>query len=322
MPSDATGRSLTQFGIVFLVALCACEPASARERKPTTRLQSNAACIGCHPAQARQWAGSLHNHAWTDGSFAHAYRNEPSPFCWGCHAPEADGAPKGAAARSGVACVSCHVGDEAAGVRPSIDHPVLSRSAERCGRCHEFGFESNPTLLMQATVTEHRGSAHADVRCSSCHMADGNHAFGITRDPVRLGAALEARAERDGDTVRLRLRSRGVGHAFPTGDTFRSLHVEVGREGGPTSAEARLQRNFAMERARSGLGFALEELADTRLGADGSETTLELRVPASRTERLWWSVVYERSDNPFKSDPKTFERIELARGDLEAEARR
>ncbi len=313
-------------GWLAALSLSACEPAHAAQRRPATRLETNAGCVGCHEPEARQWAGSLHNRAWTDASFSRAYRNEPSPFCWGCHAPEARAQPKGAAARAGVTCVSCHVPAEGVGVRPSADHPALVSadplSTETCGRCHEFGFETNPALPMQATLTEHRGSPHASATCSSCHMLNGGHAFGITRDRARLRAALQTDAERDGDTVRLRMRSRGVGHAFPTGDTFRSLHVEVGRAGGPTSAEARLQRTFSMERAPSGLGFALEELADTRLAADGSVTTLQLSVPAAGSETLWWRVVYERLDNPFKPNARTFERIELDRGTLEAESSR
>lgn len=311
-----------------LLMLVACERAQATDRTPPARLETNASCIGCHETEARQWAGSLHNRSWTDASFAHAYDNEPSPFCWGCHAPEstADAQPRGQAARLGVTCVSCHVDPAAAGVRPAPDHPALVRrdasSTQACGRCHEFGFESNPSLSMQSTLSEHKGSPYAGESCASCHMKNDSHAFAITRDRATLAAALEADAEREGNTVRIRLRSRGVGHAFPTGDTFRALRVEVGREGGPVSAEAMLHRTFALERARNGLGFALEEVADTRLAADGSETTLALAVPAAGSAALWWRVVYERADNPFKADPHTFERIELARGTLAPEVGR
>ena len=309
-----------------VLMMVACERAQATERTPRTRLETNESCIGCHEAEALQWAGSLHNRSWTDASFAHAYSNEPSPFCWGCHAPESAANSPPEAARVGVTCVSCHLAPSTAGDVPSLDHPRLVPrellTTQTCGRCHEFGFESSPSLPMQATLSEHQSSPFSEESCSSCHMADNSHAFAITRATASLKEALDATAERDGDTVRLILRSRGVGHAFPTGDTFRALHVEVGREGRPASAETRLQRAFALERAHSGMGFALEQVADTRLAADGSETTLELSVPAAGSATLWWRVVYERRDNPFKASPQTFGRIELAGGILEPGADR
>lgn len=143
-----------------LLMLLACERAQATARTPPTRLKTNASCIGCHETEARQWAGSLHNRSWTGASFAHAYDNEPSPFCWECHAPEstADAQPRGQAARVGVTCVSCHVDPAAAGMRPAPDHPALVRrdasSTQACGRCHEFGFESTPSLAMQSTSVD------------------------------------------------------------------------------------------------------------------------------------------------------------------------
>ncbi len=299
-----------------------CDAARAADGPPPNRLATNAACIDCHEREAREWSGSLHNNAWTDASFAHAYANEPSPFCWGCHAPESTRGitPADSAAQVGVTCVSCHLAPGSPQTRPVREHPEVVRAdalvSQTCGRCHEFGFETQPSLSMQSTLTEHQTSAYTSESCASCHMPEGSHAFGITRDRERLSAALSVDAERVGSIVRLRLRSRGVGHAFPTGDTFRALHVEVGREGQPASDDRRLHRTFTLERARSGLGFVLEEVDDTRLSADGSTTEVELSVPAANSDTLWWRVVYERRDNPFKSDAKTFERIALAEGTL------
>lgn len=319
----ATPRSLW---LAATLGLWACERAEARGKSTVTRPELNASCIRCHQAEAQQWDDSLHHHSWTDNDFAHAYRNEPSQFCWGCHAPESstNSRPRGAAARSGVTCVSCHVDPAHDPVNEDVHkpgHPEMVRpdilETDTCGRCHEFGFESNASLPMQSTRAEHLDSSDADMSCSSCHMAQSGHTFAVTRDPATLRAAVEVVAEREGDVVRLRLRSLGVGHAFPTGDTFRALHIEVGREDGPVSAETRLQRVFALERHGGGLGFALEEVADTRLAADGSVTTLELAVPAAQSDALWWRVVYERRDNPFKATPRTFDRVELARGRLE-----
>jgi hypothetical protein len=54
-----------------------------------------------------------------------------------------------------------------------------------------------------------------------------SHRFDSSRDLAMLRNALELRVEMAGAEVQVILRSRGVGHAFPTGDLFRRLRVRV-----------------------------------------------------------------------------------------------
>src|SRR5690242_20472942 len=51
---------------------------------------ANADCISCHDDQAVEWRGSRHQQANTNSAYTHAFAIEPTAFCRGCHAPEAD----------------------------------------------------------------------------------------------------------------------------------------------------------------------------------------------------------------------------------------
>lgn len=84
---------------------------------------------------------------------------------------------------------------------------------------------------MQTTVRElQRGAASAG--CADCHMpktqGSSSHDFQRVRDPAWLRSKLQitARARRDGG-AQFVLRAVGVGHAFPTGDLFRRLKLEM-----------------------------------------------------------------------------------------------
>jgi hypothetical protein len=102
-------------------------------------------------------------------------------------------------------------------------------SPEVCAGCHEFQFhevrQGRRVLtgtLMQSTYSEWRAWG-AKKSCLACHADGDPHALKGPHDLDFLRGALEVSAQ-PGALV---LRSRGVGHQFPTGDLFRHLTVEV-----------------------------------------------------------------------------------------------
>lgn len=234
---------------------------------PNTGHGASEDCAACHREIAREWAASLHKHAWTDEVFQRAYEIEPMAFCRNCHAPLATNGrtPRGLAAVEGVSCSACHVrdgvvlssgagrGDAAGTIAP---HPVRADArfgrSEYCAGCHQFNFPAERTpggplfdthMPMQDTFGEWQRSAHAarGTQCQDCHMpwrtaADGtryrSHAFVGGRDPSLLARSsrVEVTAIAVGDdrvSVSVRVTPTDVGHAFPTGDLFRRLELSV-----------------------------------------------------------------------------------------------
>jgi hypothetical protein len=158
---------------------------------------------------------------------------------------------------------------------------------------------------MQSTLSEHAASSFADTSCVQCHMplvggalgSHRSHAFAEARDETKLRQALTVVVERRGDTgASVTLRARRVGHAFPTGDLFRRLVVEVEAIGDDFSvvAAARhaLSRHFTDTRREGHLERRIS--ADDRLPADG-ERRIELDLgETARGHALVWRVRYER----------------------------
>ncbi|HLM74780.1 MAG TPA: multiheme c-type cytochrome, partial [Polyangiaceae bacterium] len=177
-------------------------------RRGEAAVALNATCEACHKDEADEWRRSRHREANTNAAYRAAFAVEPSAFCTGCHAPEADLAnpkananvntnintgtnknkntkiPERAVSELGVGCVTCHITEEgvvlagtasSAGAAP---HP-LRRSAEftkagACAGCHEFRFPGatgdDDGHFMQTTAREHASSPGADKPCADCHM--------------------------------------------------------------------------------------------------------------------------------------------------------
>lgn len=279
----------------------------------------NATCVSCHDEQARQWLGSYHQRANTDAAYRKAFALEPSPFCRGCHAPEADPLkePPEAVSKLGVGCVTCHVTEEgivlaAASPAPNVapaPHP-LRRSPEfartgGCAGCHEFRFPmpggKEDAFFMQTTAREHQRSPGAAKTCADCHMpleaGRRSHAFAQVRDPAWLRANLEATAERTEDgALRVTLVQPNPGHDFPTGDLFRRL--EVGYElrtgsGALVRRETRhLARHFEIVPGQAGRHLS----RDDRVTGEPNVVELDLPPPsvAPPGSRISWWVDYQR----------------------------
>jgi len=285
----------------------------------------NRGCESCHAAIAREWLGSRHRQAATNLEFATAFRDEPDPFCWSCHAPEAPSptvsasAGESALAGAGVACVTCHVDAQGATHGASREprfgapHAVLRDAAFQrvasCGACHEFAFPDparERREMMQTTLSEHSRSAFSDASCADCHMPrqgsdrHRSHAFASTRDPSAIARAVRVVAERDAGVVRIHVSPERVGHAFPTGDLFRRLRVtaEVVVAGRVVRREQRfLARHFARRAQQSG-ALRRELSYDDRPGASaehGGAVAVELDLASFAVERpIRWQVSYER----------------------------
>lgn len=299
----------------------------------------NARCEGCHVEVASEWRGSLHQRAYLDPDYAESLAREPSAFCRGCHAPEADparDAPPELAAL-GVGCVTCHLPGRTVLAAPADEqraapHEVLRLAsfagAAACGGCHEFGFPGRPEEAMQGTVREHASSGHAQTSCADCHMprrADGrrDHRFAASRDPELLRRSISVSAQRRGSSAHLVLKPGWVGHAVPTGDLFRRLVVEAevaDADWQVLAQDARvLGRRFA---DRSGPRV---QIADDRVGAQGSspvEVVLELGE-AAMGRAIRWRVQYERVAFRAREGAaaKVWDSVTIAEGMLPGERR-
>jgi Cytochrome c554 and c-prime len=337
------------FLIVALVAGAAARmPGPAPQARAIDSARVNAACEACHTDVAREWRASMHAEADVDPVYQRALAREPMPFCRKCHAPEAD--PNAAAPAKlsaiGVGCVTCHQtgGSDAVLAGPggpaskgNAPHAVVRdarfATPAACAGCHEFDFPDGASRArperMQATVSEHAASPSAAASCASCHMprreGRASHAFAASRDPAMLRSAVDARAERDATTLRLRLSPRHAGHAFPTGDLFRRLVVSaeaVGDDWSVTSEASRaLHRRFAMRAIAHGhVGRVL--VGDDRVGPSRSQDVeLDLGA-AARGRSIAWRVEYQRVEHPLGADESgavVAESIVVAEGVLPAQ---
>jgi hypothetical protein len=295
--------------------LLACSQPPEASRTEPDRQQLNRECGSCHLEIASEWARSQH-HGAADDVFQRALSREPLRFCETCHAPEAPSshAVKGPLGELGVACVTCQTPSQHAAAVPAerlpARHPAVARAsgADACRSCHEFAFpgERVTTELFQATVTEHAQSVYADTSCATCHMPqslgrDGqhaSHAFAASRSVAAQRQAVQVTAQRTSVTsLRLTLASRGVGHAYPTGDLFRRLALRVEARGADFSVPARAERFLARhfeDVATAPRAFERRVTSDDRL-LPGQPRSVELELgDAAAGLELHYELYLER----------------------------
>lgn len=330
--------------LAFGLLLGAC---GRTEKRPEGRVAvdaagANRACVRCHRDIAAEWAGSQH-HRSADAVFRAAWEREPQRFCEECHAPLARRSAEVFAAQGklGIACVTCHaVGGGEAGVpaeRLPAAHPAVAKpqGTAACGGCHEFAFPGvrERAELFQATLSEQAESPYAGAGCSGCHMPPtpspgggrhASHAFAGSRVAEAQSAAVQVVAERSGPSrLRLSLSSRGVGHAYPTGDLFRRIAVRVEARGHdfavPARAETFLARHFVDVRTGR-QRFERRVTLDDRL-RPGVPRVVELTLPSEAASLLLaYEVKLERvlHENPNFEGAAQIESSELlARGVVE-----
>lgn len=291
------------------------EPASESPAPVVERQRLNRTCTSCHVEIAGEWARSEH-HRSADAVFGAALSREPLRFCEQCHAPEAPTslAATGALGELGVACVTCHdPSDQRARVpeeRLPALHPAVAKATgvDACKSCHEFEFpgERQQRELFQATVTEQERSSYAGAGCSGCHMpsvagrakAHASHAFAASRSAQAQREAVRVVAERTSATsLRLSLTSRGVGHAYPTGDLFRRLAIRAEARGPDFAVVGRAERFLARHFSDARTGPRTTERRvehDDRL-LPGETRVVDLELGADATGReLYYELRLER----------------------------
>jgi hypothetical protein len=292
----------------------------------TSMAIKNELCENCHQEVALEWRTSLHRNSWKEPAFQRAFRREPSSFCQGCHAPEAD--PKqpvpAALATMGTGCVSCHlVGDDtvlasrSSKPRGSAPHKVVrdGRLDDQvaCAGCHEFAFPEGsepwgPSTPMQPTVTEYRNSPAHGQGCASCHMpkvdrsGHRNHSFASSRDASRMQAAVKVIAHRiEPTTVEITLISKVRGHKFPTGDLFRRLEVLVEAISPYETLLAQkrvyLGRHFPWKSPAPGMAARRTIGLDNRLTEVPRTLTLDLG-PSAVNAKIRYRISYQRVSHP------------------------
>lgn len=235
------------------------ERADLRVRAEDRKLSgTNAECAPCHKKVYDNWRNSRHRVAFTNELYHESHAREPSAWCVNCHAPLAEPGShpldlkKRIQAEDGVSCNVCHVraGKVIAAKKPkparqtaAHDYTIEPQMAGAafCESCHEFNFPSADAkpeagknfrysaLPMQATHSEWKSSGFQNSPCQNCHLyADSpqSHRFPGGHDRQMLRQSLKVEAERYEDgKLRIRIFSLGVGHAFPTGDLFRTLRL-------------------------------------------------------------------------------------------------
>ena len=239
----------------------------------------------------------MHHASFRSVDFQRSLADEPLAFCVDCHAPLARSREDVTGLDEGVGCASCHQTTALHAERPASEKPTTVT----CKGCHEFAFPGKAET-MQRTATEHARSEFAGVGCVGCHMptAPGHHrshVFAASRDPGRLreAIAMDGIARVPGG-VQVRVRSVGVGHAFPTGDLYRALRVRVWTEDDEgrvlSDDDAELTRVFRDSRAGAGTASRVEE-RDDRL--QGEPRALVFLVSdEKRVRRVHVTITYDR----------------------------
>ncbi len=310
---------------------------------PANAARENQRCTACHRTIAEEWNRSLHRHAYDNPYFARAVKLETVNFCRKCHAsdanPERD--PEPALAANGVSCLTCHftgrgaVGAHGTGTQRIAGHDAAGDARwsddRACGNCHQFDFPAKPgastVTAMQDTVHEHALSAYAGAPCQRCHMqlvkdADGTshhrHDFAVQADPSMLARAvtleLVSRTEKQATVA---LSAGAIGHAFPTGDLFRSAELEIWEARAGTAQRKPTVIRLARDYTQDTPNQSRRVVSDTRLKptANSRDTrliTIDLATKDAKIAyKLTWVRMPPRLAKLFQLEPAKNDRVVL-----------
>lgn len=266
------GVPLFTKGVYPLVFTAADFPLHPKTGQP---MQSSADCQACHEIPFKNWNASRHKVALTNELYKESHAREPSPWCVNCHAPlRLSGTEKNPyRGEEGVSCLVCHArgGAILTGALPAakpgkgfshryrIDPQF--KDERLCENCHDFNFPTAASAMsegkdfhytdqaMQSTTEEYRQSAfYGKVTCQGCHVFPGtkeSHSFpgGHAIDRLRKDLRLEV-VRSDAEHVTVRIFAQGIGHAFPTGDLFRTLRIRLIDPQGRSTRELELRHYF------------------------------------------------------------------------------
>jgi hypothetical protein len=229
--------------------------AAPEEWSPAERSLDPEHCGSCHPQQLAQWRDSLHARAYSPGFSGQLVEGtlaapDQVRACQGCHAPlgeqqawNASLAPEPDFDPSlrdrGLVCAGCHVrahrrfgpprrpgmaepGDDAP--HAGFTQRTEFQQSRFCAPCHQFFDDPGPNgKPAENTFREWQASpfATAGRQCQSCHMPDRAHSWRGIHDPDFVRAAVDVEligSSVEGERIGagLTLRSRDVGHFFPT----------------------------------------------------------------------------------------------------------
>ncbi|HMV43898.1 MAG TPA: multiheme c-type cytochrome [Leptospiraceae bacterium] len=221
-------------------------------------IESSKQCQKCHKEIYREWETSRHKVAFTNDLYRESHRREPLVWCVNCHAPllKSGGNLENLGDRvfieEGVSCIVCHKrGDKiltAHVPQNPKEHSYLEvksmKKSEFCENCHQFNFPTGTGKVphrefkfsrqpMQNTFNEWQMSYfYGKENCQDCHMQTisdyRTHTFpgGHSKDYLERTFSLQLYKIEETE-IKIILEAKRLGHAFPTGDLFRTLVIKL-----------------------------------------------------------------------------------------------
>jgi len=241
-----------------------------RHPKTNALMTSSADCATCHKTVFENWQKSRHRVSFSNELYQESHAREPSPWCVNCHAPlrQIDAEKKTHLGDEGISCIVCHVREGEILTPRRVEggahrYRVRTELADErfCEGCHDFNFPAAASAMsdgknfhytdqpMQSTVAEYRASAfYGRVSCQGCHLfsqTKDSHLFPGGHALDRLARDLQLEVTRvDARQISLRIFAQGIGHAFPTGDLFRTLRIKLSDTGSRYASEVELRHYF------------------------------------------------------------------------------
>lgn len=222
--------------MIFLLMGCTKSSSNVIE-SPTHTIPQNR-CGSCHKEQEHQWQQSRHAVSWTNAIFEVSYyESSYQSWCRDCHRPSIPISFDIRGHENGVGCVTCHMNEKGEILSSNIDiqdqeaphslvfSPKLGTS-EFCAQCHQFTFQPDHPMFSEVAVQNtYEEWVHSEEKkqCQGCHMGSVGHTFPGAHNEQMLKNSIDIDIIRKDGDVQITLLSKGVGHAFPTGDPFRRL---------------------------------------------------------------------------------------------------
>jgi len=219
------------------------------------QFQTSKDCKSCHKQIYNNWYESRHRQAHSNELYQYSLSKEPMEWCENCHAPlRHPNSKKILLPEEGISCLTCHVRNQEIIVTKIPDskealthnYKIIKDfdTAKLCESCHDFNFpswesmnSSNHTIKysntsMQGTYAEWLSSGMRDESdCIDCHLSPGtkkSHRFpgGHSIEELKNSFVVRSRYL-SGNTIAITIQSIRIAHAFPTGDLFRALKLNI-----------------------------------------------------------------------------------------------